>query len=116
MITKSGSKSAKIRYKFITSEVPGGYFGSQFNDCYSVSIRSQNAGGQIFDASSMNYLGLQAFDANGATSWYNLELPIHIDGDKLQFDVSVSNIADNLLDSQIIIDKITSNTLHMRLY
>jgi hypothetical protein len=34
------TQSVKVRYRFITSEVPGGYFGSQFNDYFNISIRS----------------------------------------------------------------------------
>ncbi len=29
-----------VRYKFVTSEVPGGYFGTKYNDYYSLSLRS----------------------------------------------------------------------------
>ncbi|KAF2275411.1 uncharacterized protein EI97DRAFT_459320 [Westerdykella ornata] len=37
----SGSiKKAYIKYRFITSEVPGGYFATQFNDYFSITIRS----------------------------------------------------------------------------
>ena len=41
----SGTSSVLIRFRFITSEVPGGYFGSQYNDAYSVSVRSQSGDG-----------------------------------------------------------------------
>jgi hypothetical protein len=30
----SGTTAVRIRYRFITSEVPGGYYGSQFNDYF----------------------------------------------------------------------------------
>ncbi|KAL0942061.1 uncharacterized protein CTRU02_204824 [Colletotrichum truncatum] len=67
--------NAYIKYKFITSEVPGGYFGSQYNDYYSITIRS-NTGAFVTVTNSMNALGLGAFDSSGATDWFTLSLPV----------------------------------------
>jgi hypothetical protein len=106
-----GTKNVTIRYRFITSEVPGGYFGSQYNDYYSVSLRSQKGGGFASDSNSMNGLGLEAFDANGATAWRELTLPVSQDGDTIQADITVANVADGLLDSQVIVDKIDQTKL-----
>lgn len=42
--TSPFTKVVFIRFKFITSEVPGGYFGSRFNDYFIVTIRSDVGG------------------------------------------------------------------------
>ena len=97
------SKTAYIRYRFITAEVPGGYFGSQFNDYFSVTIRADN-GAYATVSHSMNELGIGAFDASGATQWFTLQLSIP-KAKSVQFDIAVSNVADNLLDSEVVIDK-----------
>ena len=56
---KPGTSSVSVRYRFVTSEVPGGYFGSQYNDYFSVTIRSKS-GGVITESNTMNGLGLAA--------------------------------------------------------
>jgi hypothetical protein len=61
------AKTVYIKYKFQTNEVPGGYFGTQYNDYYIVSIRS-NTGGYASVSHSMNELGLGAFDTGGNTN------------------------------------------------
>ena len=103
------TKSVYIKYKFQTAEVPGGYFGTQFNDYFIVSIPA-NTGGSTAISRSMNELGLGAFDPSGATDWFTLTLPLPPapapKTDWVEFNVGVSNVADNKLDSQIIVDKI----------
>jgi hypothetical protein len=96
--------AVRLRYRFVTSEVPGGYFGSEFNDYFSVSLRSQKGGGAVSEANSMNGLGLGAFDAGGSTAWRDATLPVDIKGDVIQVDLEVANVADALLDSQVIVD------------
>lgn len=109
--TQPGTKTVKMRYKFITSEIPGGYFGTQFNDGYVVQIRTLSGGGGVHDQQNMNGLGRAAFDANGATAWKELTIPVSVDGDTIQVDALVENIADGLLDSQLLIDKIEELSL-----
>lgn len=99
------TKSVYIKYKFQTAEVPGGYFGTKYNDYYIVTIRS-NTGNTITVSHSMNELGLGAFDASGATDFFTLNMPVDTDTKWVEFDVGVSNVADNLLDSQVIVDKL----------
>jgi len=99
------TKSVFIKYKFQTVEVPGGYFGTQYNDYFIISIRS-NTGSSAAISRSMNELGLGAFDAAGATDWYTLILPTEESTEWVDFNIGVSNVADNLLDSQVIVDKI----------
>jgi hypothetical protein len=100
----AGASQVKIRYRFITSEVPGGYFGSQYNDSFSIQVRSQQGGGAASDANSMNSLGLAAFDAGGSTTWRVLTLPVSQQGDTIQVDAIVTNVGDGLLDSQVVVD------------
>jgi len=106
-----GVKSVTIRYRFITSEVPGGWFGSEFNDFYNVSIRAQAGGDSLTDGNSMNGLGLGAFDGGGATTWREAELDVAPDGDTVQFDVAVANVADGLFDSQVVVDAVKKKKL-----
>lgn len=96
--------AVRLRYRFVTSEVPGGYFGSKFNDYFSVSIRSQRGGGAVWEANSMNGMGLDAFDAGGSTVWRDIILPVDFNGDVIKIDISVANVADGLLDSQVSVD------------
>jgi hypothetical protein len=106
-----GFKSVTVRYRFITSEVPGGWFGSEFNDFFNVSIRSQQGGGSVVDGISMNGLGLAAFDAGGATGWFESELSVNDQGDTVQVDVAVANVADGLFDSQVVVDLVKEKKL-----
>ncbi len=109
----AGAASVRLRFRFITSEVPGGYFGTEFNDFFNVSVRSQQAGGQVNVGNSMNGLGLEAFDAGGATGWYEAELPVAATGDTVQFDMSVANVADGLLDSWLVADALRVTSLNV---
>jgi hypothetical protein len=106
-----GTSSVTVRYRFVTAEVPGGYFGSQYDDGYSVSARSLSQGSQASDVNSMNALGLAAFDANGSTAWKTLTLSVNSAGDTVQVDASVTNVGDGLYDSQIIIDYVAEQPL-----
>ena len=102
--TAEGTSSVRVRYRFVTSEVPGGYFGSEFNDTYRVSIRSEKGGTSAGESNSMNGLGLEAFDAGGATDWREVTLEIDPGGDTIQVDLGVSNVGDDRLDSQVVVD------------
>ena len=54
----------------------------------------------------MNALGLGAFDASGATDWFTLTLEVPGDTKSVEYNIGVSNIADNLFDSEVIADKV----------
>ena len=99
------TKTVFIKYKFQTNEVPGGYFGTQFNDYYVVSIRS-NTGGSTSTSRSMNALGLGAFDSSGATDWMQLQMNVSPQTEWVEFNVGVANVADGAYDSQVIVDQI----------
>lgn len=103
--TEPDVRNVTVRFRFVTSEVPGGYFGSEYNDAYSVVVRSLFGGGLVVqESNSMNGLGLGAFDAVGATAWREVSLPVSPSGDVVEVDVSVSNVGDDELDSQVIVD------------
>jgi hypothetical protein len=104
--TKPTSTAVKLRYRFVTSEVPGGFFGTKYNDYFSVSIRTMNAGGSKSESATMNGLGLAAFDANGATDWREVVLPLKAGGDRVQIDVTVANVADGFYDSYVVVDAV----------
>jgi hypothetical protein len=103
---EAGVRSVSVRYRYITEEVPAGWFGNQFNDFYNVSIRTRKAGGLVIDGNSLNGLGLSKFDSAGATGWFELEIPIAPGGDTVQVDAAVANVADGLLDSYLVVDRI----------
>ncbi|CCH55894.1 hypothetical protein BN8_05192 [Fibrisoma limi BUZ 3] len=104
-ITKKGTKNVTVRYQFITSEVPGGYFGSQYNDYYSIAIRSEKGKANQSEQKTMNGLGLGAFEySSGATAFRELSLPVSVEGDVVHIDAEVANVADGLYDSYIVID------------
>ena len=106
-VTKPGTTEVVLRYRFVTSEVPGGYFGTKYNDYFRVSLRSLSKGVASAESNSMNGLGLGSFDADGSTSWRTVRLKVDPKGDTIQVDVGVANVADGILDSQVIVDKIT---------
>ncbi|MEM9103990.1 MAG: hypothetical protein AAGB12_16915, partial [Pseudomonadota bacterium] len=110
--TSVGTQSVTVRYRFITSEVPGGYFGTQFNDYFSVSIRSMS-GGIAQESNSMNGLGLPSFDAVGATTWREETLEVNPNGDTIQIDLAVANVGDGALDSTLRVDLIEENQLRI---
>jgi len=101
---EEGVQEIKVRYKFVTSEVPGGYFGTQYNDYFNVAIRSQTAGGAASESQTMNGLGLSSFDAGGATDWREFTLPVDENSDTIQVDLTVANVADGLFDSALVVD------------
>ena len=78
-------------------EVPGGYFGSEFNDYFSAYIRS-GAGELASESNSINGLGLGAFDGSGSTTWREVELPASMEGEIIQVNVVVANVGDDLMD------------------
>lgn len=108
-----GTLEVKVRYKFITSEVPGGYYGTEFNDYFNLSARTQAEGGASSESQTMNGLGLAAFDAGGATDWREFTLPVNQDGDVVQVDVTVANVGDGLFDSQLVLDFVATPSVRI---
>ena len=102
--TDKGTSAVKMRYRFVTTEVPGGYFGTKYNDYFKVSLRTQK--GDKEEANSMNAMGLGAFDSVGSTTWRSVKIPTDPKGDTLQADLAVANVADGLLDSYVVVDSI----------
>ncbi len=98
-----GTKNVTVRYRFRTEEVPGGYYGTEWNDYFSVSLRSIR-GGASAEANSMNGLGLGAFDPIGRTAWRETTLEVDEAGDTIQVDIVVANVGDDYLDSYVLID------------
>ncbi|MEV6306384.1 hypothetical protein AB0M02_43735 [Actinoplanes sp. NPDC051861] len=102
--TYAGMTDVRLRYRFITTEVPAGYYGSPFNDYYRVHVRT-GGGGSAYEAASMNSLGLHQFDYyTGATRWREIRVPVNPDGDVVQVIGGVANVADPYFDSALVID------------
>jgi hypothetical protein len=106
-----GTSAITIRYRYVTGEIPGGFFGSRYNDSFFISARSLNAGGSISYSNAMNGLGLNAFDVDGSTAWRTLSLPVAQSGDTVQVDATVTNVGDGQYDSQVIIDDVAEPSL-----
>lgn len=110
--TNPRSRLVRIRYRFQTSEFPGGYFGSRFNDFYNVSLRSSRGANILDDGSSMNALGRAAFSPSGFTVWKSTVIPVNrtpqqpSEGEVVQATVLVANVADGAFDSRVVVDKI----------
>jgi AMOP domain len=103
-----------VRYRFVTSEVPGGYYGSKFNDYYSVSIRSQNTEDQVSETRAMNSFSINEFNfETGSTDWRLSGLKVApglLVEDKVQIDLAVANVGDGELQSQVYTDYIEEVT------
>ena len=104
-----GTKSIEVRYRFQTTEFPGGYFGSRFNDFFNISIRTLS-GGAINDGNSMNALGRGAFSPAGLTAWRTAKLPVNKAGDEVQVQLGVANVADGAYDSSITVDYVKESS------
>lgn len=106
-----GIRSVTVRYRFITNEVPGGYYGSEYNDYFGVAIRTQQAAGRTTDQNSMNGLGLESFDAGGGTAWRELTLATDDAGDVVQIDLVVANVGDGAYPSRVVVDRVQGSRL-----
>lgn len=136
-----GTKNVTVRFRFITSEVPGGYCGTKYNDYYSVTVRSQSGSGAIAENQSMNGIGCNAFDSAGGIAWRQVSLPVgtgqgtvqenttvadphagqitwrefslpvSADGDTVQADITVANVGDGLYQSQVVLDVVQEKKL-----
>lgn len=96
------TKTVFIKYKFQTDEVPGGYFGTEFNDSYRIIIRSDK-NDIASESQRMNQMGRGAFDPSGSTDWLTLQMAVDPATSWVQFDVGVQNVVDNLYQSQIVV-------------
>ena len=122
---KEGTKSISVRYRFITSEIPGGFCGTRFNDYFNVLYGAlQRVGRHRKAIVCMNGLGCGAFDSQGRTAWREISLPVdqsanRLSGDSIQVDITVANVGDGAFDSQVVVDfvdeeKLTIKTLALK--
>jgi hypothetical protein len=107
IFVKPDTTKAFIQYKFITSEYPR-YFGTQYNDYFSVTLRS-DTGAYATVSNSMNNLGHAAFDGSGATEWMTLELALPAGTTSVTYIVGVSNVGDSAVDSRVVVDSVDTN-------
>ena len=105
-----GTGLVKVRYRFATEEVPGGFCGSEYNDGFSVSILVEGRPVTNF-TSSMNELGCNAFNASGQSAWRELAAEVPSDGSaRVKIVARVSNIRDEFYQSAVVIDQVTEQT------
>ncbi len=110
LTTSFGTSSVSIRFRFVTSEINGGYFGTVYDDAFKVTLRSRQRGTVVTIQNSMNGLGLSAFDPGGATKWFETLVPVDTTGDVIEVGLTVENVRDGLLNSSLIIDAVAENT------
>lgn len=111
-----GTSWVRIRFRFRTLEIPGGYFGTQFDDAYSIVLRSQSGGTTVVEQQSMNSIGLSGFDASGSTAWRELLVPTHTAGDTITAEVMVSNASDSLYDSAVTVTFVEETAVNATLF
>lgn len=106
LMTENSPTVVYVRYKFITEEIPAGYYGTEWNDHFVIIIRSEQEDiASIYQ--SMNGMGLGAFTyATSETGWYTLKLNILGDPQSVQINVGVSNVGDSSFQSTVLVDKI----------
>jgi hypothetical protein len=87
----------EVRCRFVTSEVPGGFFG-YLQLCFDLLQASPKS------VQEANGLGLEAFDfSSGSTSWRKAVLPFK--KSSLIFnEVQVDLVGDGNLQSEVIVD------------
>jgi Tol biopolymer transport system component len=110
--TKPGSNTVTVRFRFTTTEFPR-FFGTAFDDQYTIVLSSRRGTGFFREQLSMNGLGRVAFDPLGQTAWREVSLPINPDGDIVEFGAVVVNVGDGAFDSDIIIDKISETNVRI---
>lgn len=102
-----GTTKAFVRYKFVTNEYPT-YFGTQYNDYFSVTLRS-DTGAFATVSNSMNNLGAAAFDGQGSTAWMTLELTLPAGTASVACVIGVSNVGDAAVQSEVVVDELGTN-------
>ncbi len=108
----SNVESLSFKFRFETSEVPGGYYGSEFNDYFSVTVRNQRSGEIYSFGRSMNDVSLFAFTSNGVTAWYSDSIDVE-ENDIVQVDLVVANVLDGLYDSSVVFGAIESTPVRI---
>lgn len=94
-----------VLFRFTTEEIPEGWFGSQYDDTFSISAWF-SGGDPVSVSGSMNSLGRAAFSKSGSTDWMELRLPLSGEsGDPgtVQVDASAANVGDDLYPAAIIV-------------
>lgn len=102
---------AVLEYAFITTEVPGGWFGTQYNDFFEVSITADSNNlpisieRYVSGTDSISGLGLGAFSGNSPASTCCYSLNLNLDscnrGLPITFGVAVSNAGDDIFPSAL---------------
>lgn len=111
-VTEPGVSSVSVRFRFQTDEFPL-FFNTKFDDQYSIVLTTAKSQAFYIQNQSMNGLGFVAFNADGETIWREVTIPVDPSGDTVQLAVTVANVGDGIIDSSLIIDKVTER--HLRI-
>ena len=109
IVTAPGTSRLRLKYRYNTQEVPGGYFGSPYDDYYAVSATSSF--GADRDINSMNALGLGAFDAAGWTDWREISVETNVQGDLVDVSFEVTNVLDGAFDAMLVVSAVQETRL-----
>jgi len=103
-----GAKWLVVDYAIVSSEVPGGWLGTRFNDYFEISIDCGPQGppnpipAYVATSGSINELGPNAFDSKGATYCYRLSMEIEkVKGKTCQVGISVADAIDHDLHTAV---------------
>ncbi|KAM0754481.1 hypothetical protein T439DRAFT_376957 [Meredithblackwellia eburnea MCA 4105] len=96
----TGTK-AFLTYVFTTSEFPGGFYGSKFNDYWGITIRT-NLGQLASYAGAMNSFPKDQFTSDGSLPASTVSLDI-TGATQVEFDVGVSNVGDSAYQSHVTV-------------
>ena len=99
VLVQEFEQTFNLSYRFKTEEIPAGFFGTDFNDVFSLTLQS-DSGSTELESNSMNGLGAGAFDSTGTTDWYEVTLAVQ-PGDTVRIIASVANVFDDRFDSSI---------------
>ncbi|CAF1293351.1 unnamed protein product [Adineta steineri] len=101
-MTKSNANKAFVEYQFVTSKVSEDFSDSDYNDYFSVILRSDRGQYITKTDSVKRLLGLNTFNlATNATSWNNLTLKIDAASERIRVDVGIFNVGNGRYPSSI---------------
>ncbi|GBG00228.1 hypothetical protein Rsub_13142 [Raphidocelis subcapitata] len=112
----SGSGQVEIRYRFVTNEYPT-WYGSEYDDTFSVVVKSLKKGVVFSEGGSLNGLPASAYTITmegASTEWWKKKVAVDPDGDTVQVILSVANVGDGLVDSSLYLDYVTAGRVCIR--
>ena len=109
-VAPPGSTVVRVRYRLQTAELIS---GRPLNDTFNIRLDDFTAGQSSQNAYTVGtLLAAQQFDANFATPWYTLQLPI-VEGHLIGVTLTVQNAIDNAYDSWIYANYVAEDSVQI---